>query len=78
MEKPADTKESVTSADTTNTKTGTPTKQDKIQDNSECNQKPKALKSKKRKKPKDTTAPRVPLTGNTCFLVSDLYGFSDL
>lgn len=36
----------------------------KIPDSSESNnQKPKAPKAKKRKKPKDSTAPRQPLTG---------------
>lgn len=36
--------------------------------NTENSQKPKTPKSKKRKKPKDTTAPRVPLTGYVRYL----------
>lgn len=39
--------------------------EEKAPDSSENAQKPKVLKAKKRKKPKDSTAPRVPLTGNT-------------
>lgn len=38
--------------------------EEKSVDISENTQKPKALKAKKRKKPKDSTAPRVPLTGD--------------
>lgn len=38
--------------------------EEKIPDSSENSQKPKPSKAKKRKKPKDSTAPRVPLTGN--------------
>lgn len=37
--------------------------EEKAPDSSENVQKPKVLKAKKRKKPKDSTAPRVPLTG---------------
>ncbi|XP_057656085.1 high mobility group protein 20A-like isoform X2 [Diorhabda carinulata] len=40
----------------------------KSSDVSESSQKPKALKAKKRKKPKDSTAPRVPLTGYVRYL----------
>lgn len=40
----------------------------KIPDSSENSQKPKAPKAKKRKKPKDSTAPRVPLTGYVRYL----------
>lgn len=46
-------------------KSSTPvTNEEKIPDSSENSQKPKPSKAKKRKKPKDSTAPRVPLTGN--------------
>lgn len=37
--------------------------EEKIPDSSENSQKPKPSKAKKRKKPKDSTAPRIPLTG---------------
>lgn len=40
----------------------------KIPDSSENSQKPKVPKAKKRKKPKDSTAPRVPLTGYVRYL----------
>lgn len=40
----------------------------KIPDGSENSQKPKVPKAKKRKKPKDSTAPRVPLTGYVRYL----------
>lgn len=41
--------------------------EEKAPDSSENTPKPKVLKAKKRKKPKDSTAPRVPLTGNIIF-----------
>lgn len=44
------------------------TSEEKIPDSSESAQKPKVPKAKKRKKPKDSTAPRVPLTGYVRFL----------
>lgn len=44
------------------------TNEQKIPDSSENSQKPKVPKAKKRKKPKDSTAPRVPLTGYVRFL----------
>ncbi|CAH1116539.1 unnamed protein product [Phaedon cochleariae] len=42
--------------------------EEKIPDSSDNRHKPKALKAKKRKKPKDNTAPRVPLTGYVRYL----------
>lgn len=44
-------------------KSTTPVIEEKIPDSSETSQKPKPSKAKKRKKPKDSTAPRAPLTG---------------
>lgn len=44
--------------------------EEKAPDSSEIgNQKQKPNKSKKRKKPKDSTAPRHPLTGNHLFVI---------
>nr|CAI5859736.1 unnamed protein product [Callosobruchus analis] len=40
----------------------------KVPDSSESSQKPKLVKTKKKKKPKDSTAPRVPLTGYARYL----------
>lgn len=42
--------------------------EEKIPDSSENSQKPKPSKAKKRKKPKDSTAPRIPLTGYVRYL----------
>lgn len=54
-------------AETPNTNMSTQNEQ-KIPDSSENSQKPKVPKAKKRKKPKDSTAPRVPLTGYVRYL----------
>lgn len=45
--------------------------EEKAPDSSENAPKPKVLKAKKRKKPKDSTAPRVPLTGTDCNICTE-------
>ncbi|KAJ8960233.1 hypothetical protein NQ318_003958 [Aromia moschata] len=67
MENPMETSEVVQNDETP--KSTTPVvSEEKIPDSSENSQKPKPPKAKKRKKPKDSTAPRVPLTGYVRYL----------